>query len=281
MKLKNLLPFCCIFFFLVTNAQQPLATTPRPFITTWNTAAPAGASNKNQISFKATGSNFTVSWVNLNNASDTGSQTENAGGDTITFATQGLYKVYITPGSGTFSAIKFARYREDFSIYSDSYKLLSIEQWGDIQWTRFDSAFFYCRNMVLNAADTPDLSKITNLKCMFEDCASLVTNAAMNNWNTSRIKNMSLMFAHAAAFNQPIDNWDVSNVTNMSGMFLGASSFNQPIGNWNVSKVSDMGEMFSEDESEFTIYTVSFNQPIGSWNVSSVSNMEWMFGGET
>ena len=104
MTLRNLLLFCFIFFFFVTKAQQPLATTPRPFITTWNTAASGGLSKNNQISFEATGSNFTVSWVNINNASDTNSRTASAG-DTITFATQGIYKVYITPGSGTFSAI--------------------------------------------------------------------------------------------------------------------------------------------------------------------------------
>ena len=103
MKQKNLLLFSCLFFFFATKAQQPLATTPRPFITIWNTAAQEGLSN-NQIIFMATGNNFTVSWVNMNNASDTGNRTSSAG-DTITFATQGIYKVYITPGAGTFSGV--------------------------------------------------------------------------------------------------------------------------------------------------------------------------------
>ncbi len=34
-------------------------------------------------------------------------------------------------------------------------------------------------------------------------------------------------FDRAFAFNQPINNWDTSNVTNMAVMFWGAGNFNQ------------------------------------------------------
>ena len=44
----------------------------------------------------------------------------------------------------------------------------------------------------------------------------------------------------AKSFNQPLNNWDVSKVTNMSYMFRGARSFNQPLDNWNVSNVREM-----------------------------------------
>ena len=55
----------------------------------------------------------------------------------------------------------------------------------------------------------------------------------------SNITDMSVMFAKASAFNQPLNNWNVSSVNFMTSMFYKASAFNQPLNNWNVSsKVS-------------------------------------------
>ena len=65
-----------------------------------------------------------------------------------------------------------------------------------------------------------------------------------------------------------INDWDVSKVTNMSSMFKGATTFNEPLNKWNVSNVTDMGDMF--------IAATSFNQPLNNWNVSKVMNMNIM-----
>ena len=81
----------------------------------------------------------------------------------------------------------------------------------------------------------------------------------INNWDVSRVTDMSAMFKNATSFNQPLNNWNVSKVTDMEGMFAGASSFNQPLNNWNVSNVTNMGWMFS--------HATSFNQPLNNWNV--------------
>ena len=48
------------------------------------------------------------------------------------------------------------------------------------------------------------------------------------------------MFAQAYAFNQPLNNWNTSKVTNMSNMFRSAKAFNQPLNNWDTSKVTTM-----------------------------------------
>jgi len=37
------------------------------------------------------------------------------------------------------------------------------------------------------------------------------------------------MFFNASSFNQPLNNWNVSKVTDMSFMFWHAESFNQPL----------------------------------------------------
>ena len=67
------------------------------------------------------------------------------------------------------------------------------------------------------------------------------------------------MFYGCSSFNQPLNNWDVSKVTNMSEMFYGCSSFNQPLNNWDVSKVTNMSEMFYGCS--------SFNQDLGMWKL--------------
>ena len=58
----------------------------------------------------------------------------------------------------------------------------------------------------------------------------------INNWDVSKVTDMSSMFYNTRAFNQPLNNWNVSNVEYMNSMFTFANSFNQPLNNWNVSK---------------------------------------------
>ena len=44
----------------------------------------------------------------------------------------------------------------------------------------------------------------------------------------------------------PISSWNTSKVTDMSGMFAGASSFNQPLGDWRLRAGCNTHEMFNE-----------------------------------
>ena len=284
MKRKHLLLLCFIIASLKANTQ-------RPFITIWNTGN-RGATDNTDLTFYATGDNFQIGWVNMSDALDTGNAVGINGANTISFPVSGIYKVYITPGNGSFSAITLCK-KNNVNITSDAKKLLSIEQWGDINWSTFNTAFANCDSMVMNAPDMPNLSKVTNMYAAFYCCKSLKTNAAMSNWDVSNVTNMGSMFSDTWNFNQSISNWNVSKVTTMSSMFEG-SSFNKPIDNWNVSNVTDMGRMF-DDASRFNqpldkwnVSSVkqmngmfakanSFNQPIGKWNVSNVMNMSDMF----
>jgi surface protein len=227
-----------------------------PFITTWKTNN-SGDSEDNQITISTATSNqnYTVDWGD--NSEDTGV----TGDITHTYASAGTYTVTI---SGDFKNIQFTG---GYSPYEDSQKLLSIEQWGDTQWTTMDKAFKGCENLVINATDTPDLSNVTNLSQMFAYASDL--NTDIGDWDISSVKDMRLMFYFASSFNQDLNDWDVSSVTNMNSMFFEATSFNQDLSEWEVQNVTDMMQMFKRAE--------NFNGDISQWDVSSVTSMTGMF----
>jgi surface protein len=245
------------------SSLERTVTVQRPFITTWQTWG-LGKSNDNQITISTVDGqdyNYRVRWGD-------GSEDENVTGNiTHTYAQEGTYTVMI---NGDFPQLYNAIpiYIDNPITYlSDSEKLRSIEQWGDIKWRSMNHAFAGCWFLEGNATDTPDLSSVKDMSRMFEDTAYF--NQDIGNWDVSNVTNMSGMFYFAFSFNQDISNWNVSNVTDMSEMILGAREFNQDISNWDVSKVTDMSGMFK--------YAESFNQDINSWDVSNVTDMSNMF----
>ncbi|WP_181899492.1 BspA family leucine-rich repeat surface protein [Flagellimonas nanhaiensis] len=120
-------------------------------------------------------------------------------------------------------------------------KLMSIEQWGAIEWESFALAFQSCQNMMYNATDVPDLSLVMDLTAMFYNATSF--NGNLSNWDVSTIKKMRNMFAYASSFNGDISDWKVDNVETMFGMFAYATEFNQDLGGWNIGNVQEMNSM--------------------------------------
>ena len=239
------------------NPSISLSTNPDAFVTTWKTDN-SGSSADNQITIFTDDSetyNYNIDW------GDGTSDLNVTGNITHTYTTPGTYTIGIL---GT-----FPRFRAVGSFFGDAEKLISIDQWGTNTWSSFEEAFVECENMELLATDIPDLSNVTTLFRMFDNCQSLTANATINNWNVSNVQNMQLMFASAFNFNQPLNNWNVSNVTNMESMFNGAETFNQDLNNWNTSQVETMRFMFTG--------ALDFNKPIDNWNVGNVMDMGWMF----
>ena len=219
--------------------------------------------------------NYSVDWGD-------GSEESGLTGDaTHTYTNAGTYTVKI---SGDFPAIYF-------NTSGDKDKIMSIEQWGGIQWETMENAFAGCQNLTYNAIDIPDLSGVTSMKKMFSKAT--VFNGDISQWDVSNITSFDYMFSYAEAFNQDIGGWDVSSATRMIAMFQ-ASGFNQPLGNWNVSNVTIMWNMFknantfNQDVSGWTVSNVTdmralfqnctaFDQDLSSWNIQNVTDMSNMF----
>lgn len=256
-KLSEYLALAAILQLLsfTTNAQA--------FITTWKTDNP-GTSASNQIQIATdlfTGYNYNIYWEEIGNPVNNGNLVAQTGGTIITFPTAGTYRIEIT---GNFPRINFL---DGFNNGGDKEKILTVQQWGNIQWTTMLNAFNGCTNLTIPATDVPDLSNVTDMRSMFQGAAAI--NQNVEGWNVSNVTRMDQMFYNAVSFNQDISGWNVSNVTNMLNMFSGATSFNQPIGGWDVSNVTNMAGMFFNAS--------AFNQDIGGWNVGNVTNMSFMF----
>ncbi|MFS4493937.1 BspA family leucine-rich repeat surface protein [Maribacter sp. 2308TA10-17] len=250
----------------VINAIEILGQTTepveRPFVTTWKTDNP-GVSEDDQITiptFPGETYNYTVDWGD--GTSDSG-VTEDI---THTYQTVGTYEVSI---SGDFPRIFFEF--SDLLKPTDRKKILSVNQWGDIEWKSMDLAFAGCSHLDVVAVDTPNLQSVNILSRMFYECESLIFNSSINEWDTSSIQQMLGVFEGAKLFNQPIGKWNVENVFETTIMFGGAENFNQDLSSWNVSNVVHMGAMFQ--------LAFSFNSPIESWDVGNVIEMRTMFSG--
>lgn len=246
-------PLFALFLLILTQTIHSQA-----FITTWKTDNP-GVSNNNQItipSYSGGPGDFTINW-----GDGTSSTFTNGIGLTHTYDVPGTYTVEIT---GNFHGIYF-------NDGGDKEKILSVDQWGSIQWASAQAAFKGCLNLDVLASDTPDLSLVSSMNQMFDSCSSLIGTPAFNNWDVSNVTSMDSLFARCVLFNQDIGNWDVSQVTNFGAMFLQCTSFNQDIGAWDVGNARSMIFTFGDAS--------SFNQDIGNWNLSNATSTSWMFNG--
>ncbi|HAK78200.1 MAG TPA: hypothetical protein DCM71_15135, partial [Runella sp.] len=224
----------------------------KPFITTWQTDKDNPTQTSIIIPTTGTGYSYDVDWNNDGIYDQFGL----TGNVTHDYGTANTYMVAIR---GAFPRIFFD------NDGANNQKLLSVNQWGDIDWKSFERAFLGCGNLQINASDKPDLNDVTNMSGTFSAISAI--NQDISAWDVSSVENMSSMFSSVHSFNQNISNWNVSKVTNMSGMFA-ATAFNQDISGWDVSKVTNMSFMFGE---------AAFNQNISGWDVSKVTNMTGMF----
>lgn len=240
---------------VVGNIADSLAEDSTSFVTKWKTETAneeiiVGTNDELDLVY-----DYTIDW------GDGTIEDLTEGNPSHIYGNPGTYTVAI---NGQFPTIRIDKDLFDFEPVTT---LISIEQWGTIQWQNLESAFHNCENMEYNAVDAPDLSQLTSLWNMFRS-ASKFSGADFSNWDVSTITNMIAVFSGTKSNLLNVSQWDVSNVTNMGNMFH-LTDFNGDITEWTVSSVEDMSGMFAA--------TTSFNQDISVWNVSNVSRMYLMF----
>ena len=219
------------------HTQAQTEPPPKPFITTWETSSDSESITIPTVSGETY--SYTVNWGD--NTTDNMTYTGDA---THTYTKAGTYTVSI---SGTFPRIRFAQL-SGFAIIptTAARQIRTIEQWGDIAWTSMRLAFADCNKLIINATDTPDLSRVMNMSFMFRDTGTRVGSDLRDNlsdWNVSSVTNMESMFENSS-FNGDISKWNVSNVTNMEAMFI-LCPFNGDLSQWDISSVTSMRAMFS------------------------------------
>ncbi len=229
------------------------------FVFTINTMNPGSANNAFSISVDPGNYtyNFDVDWQNDGVFDNTYTNSSVHHINTAVghaYQAPGIYTIRIR---GTYPKLHFVH---------DKSKLISIDQWGDIQWQSVFDGFRDCDSLITCALDTPDFSAINTLGNMFYGAVSF--NGPVNHWDVSSIQYLTYVFGHAYAFNQPLDQWDVSNASQMLGLFTNARSFNQDISNWNTSNLSFAPAILYKAS--------SFDQDLSNWDLSSLGRHDFV-----
>jgi len=262
-------------------------STSIDFIAVWNTTV--SDPNDKTIQIPATGG-YKLIWEEVADPSNRGGF-QTFSDINLTLPHPGIYRTYLTP---SYVENHGLLNRIEFNGGNGADKLMKLENWGGAGWTSFENAFKGCSSLQITAVDKPypnfnysmryafantnidfipgieewDMSRVMDLSYMFADNQNFYQ--YIGNWNTSNATNMEGMFSNSG-FNNYLGSWNVSKVTNMKKMFQNNTEFDQPLDTWNVGNVMDMSSMFEGAE--------NFNQDLSSWNTSKVTNLEKIFNG--
>ena len=109
-----------------------------------------------------------------------------------------------------------------------------------------EGMFMGCTRLTNNNNELTGIIKASNAKNMFSGCTNL--NISFDELDVSNVTDMSHMFENCTSFNNGgvALNWGgkTANVTSMNSMFKGCQTFNQNISGWDVNKVTDFSSMF-------------------------------------
>lgn len=192
----------------VHPALGPLTGPPEGFITTWKTDN-VGVSDDDQVTIPTDiGGTYDCHVVWGDGHSDDITTFDDPAW-THTYSSAGTYTINI---SGQFSTLKFA-------AGGDRLKVLTLENFGEVQWESWLKAFEGCTNMTINPAATGDFSTLLSMRCAFEECAGLTSFPFMDTSNVTDVnaawKNCILLTSF------PLINMDL--VTDVGQAWLGCS----------------------------------------------------------
>ena len=117
--------------------------------------------------------------------------------------------------------------------------------------------------------ETWDVSHITDMSGMFDDCKSF-TGKEIENWNVSNVTNMGLMFVDCEKFNANLSKWDIKSVKKTAFMFQNCRSFTgKGLERWNTKNIENMMGMFKGCE--------KFNIDLSFWKTYNLKKMMYVF----
>ena len=130
-------------------------------------------------------------------------------------------------------------------------------------------AFYNCTEMNLSKLDVSDVS---NMNFMFNDCGSLRA-IDVSNFNTSNVTTMDHLFNGCANLTTiDVSNFDVSNVTNLACLFNDCGKIKSiNVSGWDVTSATNINHMFNCASLE--------TLDISSFNTSNATYMAWMLAG--
>jgi surface protein len=145
--------------------------------------------------------------------------------------------------------------------------------------TSMSRMFENCRNLRrVIGCENWDTSHITDMSSMFAGCYLLESVDGLANWDTSAVTDMSYMFRSCKTLENvnALSRWDTSNVTNFARMFGGCTALESltALADWNTHKVENMFGMLSYCPS---LQDVSF---LERWNITADVNIKRLFEGE-
>jgi len=112
-----------------------------------------------------------------------------------------------------------------------------------------------------------DTSRVYNMTSLFANAVDFDDD--ISRWNVTNVRDFRFAFANASSFRGNLSSWDTSNVKNMKHMFHGASSFGSDLSSWNTSNVLNFSYMFAEAS--------SFNGNVSTFDVTSAHDLSFMF----
>ena len=134
------------------------------------------------------------------------------------------------------------------------------------------SMFSKFNNLIqINFNNNFNTSKVTDMSDMFRNCSSL-TSLDLSSFNTSSVTNMDYMFNNCSSLTSlDLSGFNTSKVTHMSGMFKGCSSLTSlDLSNFNTSNVTYMSYMFNNCSSLTSL-------DLSNFDTSNVANMSYIF----
>ena len=138
-------------------------------------------------------------------------------------------------------------------------------------FSKYENSKYISNLISIDFNNNFNTSKVTNMSSMFSGCSSL-TSLGLSSFDTSEVTGMGSMFYYCSSLTSlDLSNFNTSKVTDMMQMFVDCSSLtNLDLSSFNTSKVTNMWNMF---------YGCSFltNLDLSNFNTSNVTNMRSMF----